>query len=59
MKTDDVQDDPYAKQTRYKNGLEVKGLRDVRVVVPIRAIESLRDWAKKERELLKEESRDG
>jgi hypothetical protein len=45
------------KQERYKKGLPDKGLREIKIVVPEREVENLREWAQEMRQELKEENR--
>ena len=45
----------YAKQDRYRDGLGDKGLINIRIIVPKRAEESVREWAAEERAALKQE----
>lgn len=52
--TDEPRDeDGLTKQQRYEKGLEDKGLVNVRVVVPEKSVEDLRNWAEEERDLAK------
>lgn len=52
--TDEPRDEEgLTKQQRYENSLEDKGLVNVRVVVPEKSVEDLRNWAEEERDLAK------